>query len=74
MCNQNWLPGLDYEDRMKPEWSPGLLEFFACLGFFVCLFVCFLGLQVQHVEVPRLRAESELQLLAYTTVRATLDP
>ena len=46
------------------------------MGFFlfVCLFVCFLGLHLQHMEVPRLGAESELQLLAYTTARAMLDP
>ena len=31
------------------------------LRFFVCLF---LGLQVEHMEVPRLGVESELQLLA----------
>ena len=46
------------------------LKFFACL--FVCLF-CFLGLQVQHMEVPRLGVEWELQLPAYTTVTATRD-
>ena len=27
-------------------------------------FCCFLGLQVQHMEVPRLGVESELELLA----------
>ena len=41
----------------------------------VCLFVClFLGPQVLHMEVPRLRVESELQLSAYTTATATPDP
>ena len=29
--------------------------------------VCFLGLHLQHMEVPRLGVESELQLPAYTT-------
>ena len=41
--------------------------------FFFCLFViffCFLGLYLQHVEVPTLGVESELQMPAYTTVRA----
>ena len=31
------------------------------LGVFVCLF-CFLGLYPQHMDVPRLGIESELQL------------
>ena len=35
---------------------------------------CFLGPHLQHVEVPRLRVKSELQLLAYTTATATWDP
>ena len=33
----------------------------------------FLGLHPQHIEFPRLGAESELLLLAYTTAIATLD-
>ena len=39
------------------------------------LFVCFvlLGPHLQHMEVPRLEIESELQLLAYTTATATPD-
>ena len=37
------------------------------------LFVCFLGLQLYHMEFPRLGVELELQLPAYTTVTATLD-
>ena len=37
-------------------------------------FFCFLGLNLQqHVEIPRLGMELELQLLAYTTAIATLD-
>ena len=39
---------------------------------FVCLF-CFLGPHLQHMEVPRLGAESELQLPAYTRATATPD-
>ena len=41
-----------------------------------CLFVClsFLGPHPRHMEVPRLRVESELQLLTYTTAIATPDP
>ena len=34
---------------------------------------CFLGLCQQHMAVPRLEVELELQLLAYTTVTATPD-
>ena len=39
-----------------------------------CLFVCFLGPHLRHMEVSRLRVESELQLPAYTTAIATWDP
>ena len=45
--------------------------------FFLFLFLflfCFLGLCLQHMEVPRLGNKSELQLLAYTTARATWHP
>ena len=38
------------------------------------LFVCFLGLHPRHMEVSRLGVQSELQLLAYATATATLDP
>ena len=44
--------------------------FFFCF-FFFCF--CFLGLNPQHMEVPRLGDESELQLLIYTTAAATQD-
>ena len=44
--------------------------------FFKNLFFLFFFLQphLQHMAVPRLRAESELRLLAYTTVIAMPDP
>ena len=47
-------------------------------GFFlfVCLFVCFfcfLGLNMWHMEAPRLVVESELDLLVYATATATWD-
>ena len=35
---------------------------------------CCVGPHMQHMEVPRLGVKSELQLLAYTTATATLDP
>ena len=43
-----------------------------CLIFFFAFF--FLGLHTQHMEVPRLGVESELQLPAYTTAIAMPDP
>ena len=46
-------------------------------GFFVvvCLFLCcFLGPHLWHMQVPRLGVTWELQLPAYTTATATLDP
>ena len=43
-------------------------------GFdFFLIIVIFLGLQVWHMEVPRLGAELELQLPAYTTATAMQD-
>lgn len=38
------------------------------------LFFCFLGPHSQHMEVPRLGVQSELQPLAYATATATPDP
>ena len=38
------------------------------------LCVLFVLVSLGHVEVPTLGVESELQLLAYTTATATLDP
>ena len=32
------------------------------------------GLQVQHMDVPKLRVKSELQLLTYATATAAKDP
>ena len=41
--------------------------------FILFYFIGFLGLYLQHMEVPRLGVELELQLLAYTTATATQD-
>ena len=42
-------------------------------GFGICLFVCFLGPHLQHMEIPRLGVKSELlQLLAYAPATASL--
>ena len=44
-------------------------------GGFVCfLFFSFLGLHPQHMEVPRLGVEFELQLPAFATATAMPDP
>ena len=42
--------------------------------FFNLFLSSFLGPNSQHMEVPRLEVESELQLPAYTTATATRDP
>jgi len=42
-----------------------------CGDFLVQFFFSFLGPQLWHMEVPRLGAELELQLPAYTTATAT---
>ena len=42
--------------------------------FFFSFFVCFLGPNPQHMGVPRLGVQLELQLLAYITVTAMPDP
>ena len=43
------------------------------LNLFIYLFIVFLGLHLQHVEVTRLEVESELQLLAYARATAMSD-
>ena len=47
--------------------------FCSLLEMFLFFLFCFLGLHMQHIEVPRLGVESELQLLVYTTARTTRD-
>ena len=47
---------------------PPLTFLFFLSGF------CFLGLHLQHMEAPRLKVESELQLLACATATALPDP
>ena len=37
-------------------------------------FICFLGPHLQHMEVPRLRVQSEVHLPAYITATTTPDP
>ena len=40
------------------------------LFFIFILFFCFLGLHLQHMEIPSLWVKSRLQLLVYTTATA----
>ena len=47
--------------------------FFCFVFWFFFVLFCFLGLHLQHIEVPRLGVESELQLRAYPTATATRD-
>ena len=58
--------------------SQALLEANNALGFiylFIYLFIFFILVpDLQHMEVPRLGVESELQLLAYPTATAMWDP
>ena len=49
------------------------MDFHHNLFYFTLFFFFFLWSQLQHMEVPGLGAESELQLLAYATATATLD-
>ena len=41
--------------------------------FLLFFFFGFLGLNLQHIEVPRLGVKSELQLLAYARATGTPD-
>ena len=43
-------------------------------NFFFFFFLVFLGPCSRHMEIPRLGVESDLQLPAYTTATAMLDP
>ena len=54
--------------------SPFLLSIGRFYLFLFLFFFSFLRLHPQHLEVPRLGAEFELQLPAYTTATATWDP
>ena len=50
-----------------------LISFCFCFFLFFLFFV-FLGRHPQHMEVPRLGVQSELQLLAYTTAMPDPQP
>ena len=66
------LPGYScWRSPWHFAWFSFLFFFFF---FFFFFFKIFLELHLQHMEVPRLGVESELQLLAYATATATWDP
>ena len=56
----------------EPNVKIHLVEAHVCT--FIIITIVFLGPHPQHMEVPRLGVESELQLPAYTTATATPDP
>ena len=64
------LPSRNSLPRVSWQEPPGCLSIY----LFIYLFIYLLGPHLQHMEVPRLRVESELQLPAYTTATATPDP
>ena len=47
--------------------------FLTSFVLFCFVLLCFLGLLLQHMEVPRLGVKSELELLASATATATWD-
>ena len=62
--------GTMWPSLFSPEIRPRICFF----GLFLFLSFIFLGPCLSHMEVPRLRVQLELQLLAYTTATATPDP
>ena len=57
----------------EPQLQDITFSFFLSLSVCVCVCAC-VCVCLQHVEVPRLGVELELQLLAYTTATAMQDP
>ena len=50
------------------------LFFIFLISFCLFFFFVFLGLHLWHMDIPTLGVKSELQLPAYTTATAMLDP
>ena len=65
-----------YDIFLSKNISFYFLIYFCVIGgvslFVVVVVVCFLGLHPQHMEVPRLGVQLELQLLAYATATTTI--
>ena len=51
-----------------------VLSIYLSISLSIYLSIIFLGPYLRHMEVPRLGVESELEVPAYTTATATLDP
>ena len=64
------------DTRAQPVKLHRLCSFSLSFPFFLFLFLffCFLGLYPQHMDVPSLGIEWELQLPAYTTVHSNANP
>ena len=71
-----WLPAFSpLEDpSVGSQGYPVGLEFKQEVSFRPLPFSVLLGLHRQHMEVPRLRIKSELQLPTYTTATTMKDP
>ena len=61
------------KEKKKENISQTLVEVQSRMKLVPLFFFFFLGLHPQHMEVPRLGVESELQLQAYSTATAILD-
>ena len=70
--DQRWCP----TSKWEVEVLSSTFQHLAINYFFVCLFDLFVCLRPhpRHMEVPRLGAQSERYLLAYTTTTAVQDP
>ena len=65
------VPATSGAGEKAPRTGPGPMN----QNLYVCMYVfCFLGPHQRHMEVPRPKVESELQLPANTTTTAVPDP
>ena len=65
--NHDWIK----QNQCQPRKAVSSKVFF---GLFFVFCFCFLGLHPRHMEAPRLRVQSDLQLPAYTMAMAGQDP
>ena len=72
---QQWLELWQWQhwNRNPLRHTGAPIGLFRVFCLFICLFVCFLGPHLWHMEVPRLGVDMELQLPAYTTATAMPD-
>ena len=63
--------GICYINQGLPSWLTGFSLQGSEEGFL--FYLCFLGPHLQHMKVPRLRVESELQLPPYATAMRDLS-